>query len=134
LQPQLKKYRHTIVLDIQKNLEINSYPGVFSQIITNLIINSITHGFENIEKGEIEINIKTEKKILFLIYSDNGNGISKENLKKIFEPFFTTKRGKGGSGLGLNIVYNLVTQKLGGKIDCTSTPGQGTTFMIKLPL
>jgi signal transduction histidine kinase len=115
-------------------LELDSDPGAFSQIVSNLGVNSLIHGFENKEQGEIMIDISRENDTVVLKYSDNGKGIEKDHLAKIFDPFFTTKRGKGGSGLGMNIVYRLVTQKLNGHITCESTLGVEITFIIQIPL
>ncbi|BBE31195.1 hypothetical protein OSSY52_13360 [Tepiditoga spiralis] len=129
------KYKHKnikINIDIDDKIFINSYPGLFSQIITNFVINSILHGFEKRNSGVINIFAERKGNKLKLIYEDNGIGIKKENMKKIFEPFYTTKRGKGGSGLGLNIVYNIVTQKFNGNITCESN--NGTKFIIFIPL
>jgi signal transduction histidine kinase/purine-cytosine permease-like protein len=114
-------------------LTLSSYPGAFSQIVTNLVINSLLHAYEPNDCGLITLNFRQVEKQLIFEYADTGKGILPEHLSKIFEPFFTTKRGQGGSGLGLHIVYNLVTQKLGGTIHCESQPGQGTKFIIKLP-
>jgi signal transduction histidine kinase len=97
-------------------------------------VNSLIHGFENTDQGEIVIDISRENDTVVLKYSDNGKGIEKDHLAKIFDPFFTTKRGKGGSGIGMNIVYKLVTQKLNGHIKCASTPGIGTLFTIQIPI
>ena len=134
LQNQLKKKSHQIVIHIDEEIFINSYPGTFSQIITNLIQNSLIHGFEEIDYGKITIDLFVEDNSLILIYSDNGKGIPKENLQKIFTPFFTTKRGKGGSGLGLHIIYNLVTTKLHGNIKCETAKNEGIKFKIWIPL
>lgn len=134
LQPQLKKTRHEIDLIGPDDLELNSHPGAFSQILTNLVMNSLIHGFEGVEKGHISIEVEpTADGQVRLCYSDNGVGIPRDALKRVFEPFFSTRRGQGGSGLGLHIVYNLVTQTLGGHINCTSVPGQDTRFEILLP-
>lgn len=135
LKPRLKKNAHSIEIEADDMIEIESYPGDLSQVITNLIINSVVHGFdENKKNGIIKIRAVRENENLMIIYSDDGMGIPEENLSKIFNPFFTTKRGTGGSGLGLNIVYNIVTQKLGGTIECRSTVDIGTTFIITLPV
>jgi signal transduction histidine kinase len=85
------------------------------------------------DAGHLVFGFKQEGEQIILEYSDDGKGIPKENLSKIFDPFFTTKRGQGGSGLGLHIVYNLITQKLNGTIECESQVGTGTKFIIKLP-
>jgi len=133
LKPKLKPTNHAITVECPKDLRIHSYPGIFSQIFTNLIMNSLIHGFETIQNGRIWIRITQDSDTLYVIYNDNGKGIPEEHLKKLFDLFFTTRHGQGGSGLGLNIIYNLVTQKLGGKIFCESTVGEGTTFNIHIP-
>jgi signal transduction histidine kinase len=132
LQPKLNNTKHNIILDCPDNLVIYSYPGSFSQVMTNLITNTLLHAFDGIEAGTIKIKCMREEDKLLLIYSDNGVGIEKETLPKIFDPFFTTKRSKGGSGLGLSVVYNIVTQKLNGKITCESVPGELTTFTVTI--
>jgi len=132
LNTKIKKYGHEIFVELDSNLRLKSYPGVFSQILTNLIMNSIHHGYEHGITGKLTIKGELTDKHFFLKYFDDGKGISNENLKKIFDPFFTTKRNQGGSGLGLNIVYNLVTGKLNGQIDCFSEPDKGTKFVITL--
>ncbi|MBF0152544.1 MAG: CHASE domain-containing protein [Magnetococcales bacterium] len=134
LAPRLKKTRHVIDVQCSVDLAIVSYPGVLSQILTNLINNSLLHGFESQDEGLITIQVESDGKHVLLNYSDSGKGMNEETSRKIFDPFFTTKRGQGGSGLGMHIVYNLVTQTLQGTIQCISTPGQGTTFRIQFPL
>ncbi|OQY56897.1 MAG: serine/threonine-protein kinase PknK [Candidatus Parabeggiatoa sp. nov. 2] len=140
LTPKLKNTSHQIVIDCDDNIVLFSYPGVFSQVLSNLIMNSLIHGFqERPAAGQITIsaprnNEKGEReKRLVLRYSDNGQGIPNEVIDKIFEPFFTTNRQGGGSGLGLHIVYNLVTHKLNGTIHCESVIGEGTTFTMEIP-
>jgi len=125
-----------IAFDIQcdDNIKIKSYPGLLSQIITNLIINSIIHAFEDSEKGIISIYVKIEDNNFKCIYKDDGKGISEENLKKIYDPFFTTNRENGGSGLGMNIIYNIITKQLNGKITCESELNVGTTFNFNFPI
>lgn len=128
LKPTMKNMKNEVILLCDSNIKIESNPGVFSQIFSNLIINSILHGFENDPDGQISIEVKQNNKELTIIYKDNGKGVDKDNLGKIFDPFFTTKRGKGGSGLGTHIIYNLVTQKLNGTIEADSVVGSGLTF------
>ena len=133
LRPTLKKTQHAINVNCPDELELYSYPGAFSQIITNLVVNSLNHGFEDKEDGEITFEVsETENNVRFR-YSDNGKGVDEQKVKRIFDPFYTTKRGSGGSGLGLHIVYNVVNQTLGGQIHCTSAAGEGITFDISLP-
>nr|WP_286207972.1 HAMP domain-containing sensor histidine kinase [Clostridium caldaquaticum] len=134
LKPKLKKTKINVKVNCDENLEVYSYPGALSQIVTNFVMNSLFHAFEQGQEGEIEFNIKREESNIIFIYSDNGKGINKNILGKIFDPFFTTKRGKGGTGLGLNIVYNIVIHKLKGTIECESEEGKGTTFKIIFPL
>jgi DNA-binding LacI/PurR family transcriptional regulator/signal transduction histidine kinase len=134
LNPKLKKTRVCIHLDCPEDLDVYSYPGGIYQIITNMVVNSIMHAFDKDEEGNIFICASIDHGMITFIFSDDGKGIPKNNLNKIFDPFFTTRRGAGGTGLGLNIIYNLVTQKYGGSITCESEVGKGTTFLIKFPL
>ena len=134
LYPRIKKTRHTVNVDVPDDLEINSYPGAFSQILTNLVMNSLLHGFEEMEEGAISITVKTEESSIILCYEDNGKGMTPTHQKKIFDPFFTTKRGSGGTGLGMHLVFNLVSKTLDGDISCTSTVDKGTFFTITIPL
>ena len=133
LYPRLKNRKISIDLEMDDKIELDSFPGAFSQIITNLVINSLTHGFDEGDKGKINIIANIGNSKLKLEYSDNGKGISPGNMDKIFEPFFTTNK-KIGTGLGMHIVYNLVTQKLNGTIECESEVDKGTSFKIEIPL
>lgn len=119
-----------ISIDCDKSIKIYACPGSFSQIITNLILNSIMHGFANKKGGDITIKVTLDNKKLKIIYTDNGKGIKEENLGKIFDPFFTTNRSNGGTGLGLNIIYNMVTSTLKGSITCKSSVDKGVEFTI----
>ncbi len=133
LGPNFKSNKVDVQLEVDEDLSITSYPGVYSQIFTNLIINSLTHAFHKEKKGTILIKVAKESQLI-LEYRDNGKGMSPEVKEKVFDPFFTTNRANGGTGLGMHIVYNLVSQSLGGTITCESIPDEGTTFMINLPL
>ncbi len=134
LRPRLKKTAITVSLNIVDDMLIYNTPGVFYQIITNLIMNSLIHAFAPEEQGEITISLEQLDEQQFILkYTDSGRGISEKNRKKIFEPFFSTNRHHGGSGLGMHIVYNLVTQKLGGKIRCQSELHKGIRFEIEFP-
>jgi signal transduction histidine kinase len=132
LYPRLKGKRVKINLDIDDRLELNSYPGAYSQILTNLVLNSLIHGFDKKKQGSIKISTRQEDDQIFFDYRDDGKGIPKQDLDRIFDPFFTTNK-KTGTGLGLHIVYNLVTQKLKGNISCSSGPGTGAGFQIRIP-
>jgi signal transduction histidine kinase len=134
LQPKLKKTKHTIRVDCPDDLLLNSFPGAFSQIISNLVMNSLLHGFEGIETGEIIFEVRQENTDILFIYKDNGKGVTDQTLGRIFDPFFTTKRSQGGSGLGMHIVHNLATRTLGGTITCESQPDCGIILTIQIPM
>ena len=134
LGPKLKRTGHVVDVVCPGDLELDSYPGAFSQIITNLVINSLHHGFAGMAAGHIEIVAQRTGKELSLRYADNGCGMSDANAKRVFEPFFTTRRGQGGSGLGLHVVYNLTTQTLRGRIECHTAPGAGVQFLMSVPI
>jgi signal transduction histidine kinase len=134
LRPALKRTKISTVISCDENLTVTTYAGAISQIVTNLVMNSINHGFDSGSEGIISMTANTEGESLLFRYSDSGKGIPAEIIAKIFDPFFTTARKTGGTGLGLHIVYNLVTQKLNGTISVESAPGQGTTFLIRVPL
>jgi len=134
LAPQIKYTPHQVVVQGDAEIVIQSYPGALSQIVTNLVMNSLTHAYHGVEKaGHLQFDLLQDHDQVIIIYSDDGEGIPKENLPRIFEPFFTTARDMGGSGLGLHITYNLITQNLKGSILCKSEVGIGTKFIITLP-
>ncbi|HEX3046379.1 MAG TPA: HAMP domain-containing sensor histidine kinase [Bacillota bacterium] len=134
LKPALKKTDLTIEVKCSDGLELLSFPGVFYQIITNFVMNSAIHGYDKGQKGHVVIEVSVKNKQAMLRYVDDGKGISPELMGKIFDPFVTTRRGQGGTGLGLNIVYNLVTQKLNGSIKCESKAGKGAAFTVTFPI
>lgn len=134
LKNVLRQSSHKININCNDDILINSYPGAYSQIITNLIINSINHAFTKENSGEININIDQEENRIFINYNDNGKGINEEDLSKIFDPFFTTSREHGGTGLGLPIVYNIITTIFKGNVECTSILGEGVEFNIVLEI
>lgn len=133
IQPAYKKTKHKVVLTGDDSISVISAPGALSQVFTNLVMNSLKHGFEGIEQGTMTIDVHKSGSGVEIVYSDDGVGMTPEVVQKIYDPFFTTKRGMGGSGLGMNIVYNLVTRTLGGEIRCESSPGKGAKFYINLP-
>ena len=133
MNPRLKKTRLEVMVDCGEELEIDGYPGAFSQIITNLVMNSLIHAFDPDESGKIGIVVTSAEQNVQIVFFDNGRGIAADHLPKIFDPFFTTKRGCGGTGLGLSVIYNIVVQKFGGTIVCDSHPGLGTVFTIQFP-
>jgi signal transduction histidine kinase len=133
LSPKLRKLAHEVGVDCPPDINVRSYPSALYQVVSNLVVNSITHGFDDGRKGRIEISVCQYPDHLALVYSDNGRGIPADSLPQIFNPFYTTKRGQGGTGLGLYIAYTLIN-KLHGSISCASEPGAGAVFTIKLPL
>ncbi len=134
LQPRLKKHKHIINIQAPEQLSIMSYPGSFYQIFSNLILNSLIHGFSAMEQGVIDIKISYDKHRLAIVYTDNGKGMTEDVLMKVFEPFATTMRNRGGTGLGAHIIYNIITQQLQGKINCESHLNNGVRFDINIPV
>ncbi|WP_158084406.1 sensor histidine kinase [Marispirochaeta aestuarii] len=135
LSPLFKRSTVSLTLDVDPEIRMNSYPGPLSQVLMNLVNNALVHAFEDSPEGEIRFSahMGTDGYVKLAVV-DNGCGIEPEVLPQIFDPFFTTKLGKGGSGLGLHIVYSLVTGILGGSIRVISEPGQGTSVNISLPV
>ena len=135
LRPRLKKVTHTIHIECNESLNVVSKAGPINQILINLIMNSLIHAFEGVENGQIDIIAAlTDDKKLKIIYRDNGSGIPTSIKKRIFDPFVTTKRGQGGSGLGMHLVFNLVTQALDGNIKLESEPDKGVEFTLSFPV
>lgn len=133
LSARIRKGNHHVEILCDNAVEMVSYPGAFSQIVTNLIMNSLQHGFRDRVGGHITLEVIEGGDRVLLLYKDDGVGIPARYISQVYEPFFTTDREKGGSGLGLNIVHQLVTEKLGGTINLTSTEGRGVFFEIELP-
>ncbi|MCH8536633.1 MAG: sensor histidine kinase [Alkalimonas sp.] len=133
LQPHFKKTKHQVEINCPADLQLTCPAGAISQIFTNLLMNSLIHGFEGVEQGEIRITVVDDQNYVDIRYSDNGKGLTEEQLEKLFHPFFTTKRELGGSGLGTHITYNLVRQTLKGSIEVQSKPGEGLHYHIRFP-
>jgi signal transduction histidine kinase len=131
-----KSRRDSLALDeMPADIILDSYPGAYGQVLTNLIFNAVTHGFTDRPGGHILIKARRlGEEQVEITFSDDGSGIPEEVQRQVFNPFFTTKRGQGSTGLGLYIVHNLVTQQLGGRITLVSAPGKGTTICMTLPL
>ncbi|MBF9017069.1 MULTISPECIES: sensor histidine kinase [unclassified Oceanispirochaeta] len=135
LQPLIKRTPIKIVRNFQMGIDMNSYPGILGQIITNLITNAVEHGFNGKYKGEIFLFSEQESPDEVLIrVQDNGRGMSESVCRKIFEPFYTTRQGHGGTGLGLSIAFNGARQVLGGSLEAESELGKGSTFTLRLPV
>ncbi len=133
LHPKFQGFNIEVVNDCAQDINILIMPGVIYQILSNLIVNSLVHAYLPGQTGTIRISAIREGTDIVLIYSDDGKGMSESDVKRIFDPFFTTRRGQGGSGLGMNIVYNLIHDALQGQIDIKSAPEQGVLFTIKFP-
>jgi len=129
----LRKGNHNINLEYDEAIEMYSYPGAITQVVSHLIMNTLEHGFTDITEGQINIRMKRDGKNATIIYEDNGAGMNSKLVQRIFEPFFTTKLGTGSSGLGLNVVYNLVTGVLHGKVTAESNINNGLKLTFTLP-
>jgi signal transduction histidine kinase len=134
LRPVLKKAPISLSVEVPDGLVIDGYPGSYGQILTNLFLNAANHAFPGGRAGTISISAKPRgSDDVEIIFADNGAGMTPDVQRQAFDPFFTTRRNEGGTGLGLHIVYNLVTQQLGGRMMLESRLGQGTTFRIIMP-
>ena len=134
LKPVLKRAPIELTVDVPEGLGINGYPGSYGQILTNLFLNAVNHAFSDGRSGTITISARPRgHDDVEIIFADNGAGMTPDVQRQAFDPFFTTRRNEGGTGLGLHIVYNLVTQQLGGRMMLESRLGQGTTFRIIMP-
>ncbi len=133
LHHMVRKGGHQVKVDVPAELELDSYPGALQQLITNWVSNSVIHGFEGQQGKTISLKAHEQGAEVWLEYRDDGKGMSEEHVNRAFEPFFTTRMGRGGSGLGLYIAYNLVTGPLGGRIALESEPNKGVRFEVVLP-
>ncbi|MGM9513022.1 sensor histidine kinase [Roseateles sp. DB2] len=134
VEPSFKHTPFKIVTDLTRDLEMSSYPGALGQVLTNLLMNALVHGFEGRDEGLVRVSCRPHgHDQVELVVEDDGRGMDASVVRKIFDPFFTTKLGKGGSGLGMHIVHNIVTNVLGGQIEVQSTPGQGSRMTMLMP-
>jgi signal transduction histidine kinase len=130
----VKKRNLTLNVDCQSNLTMNSYPGSFGQVLTNLFLNSVMHAFPDREQGTVDIKVRASgEDAIEVLFSDDGRGMSASTRRQAFDPFFTTRRDLGCTGLGLHIVHNIVTNGLGGRLSLESEPDEGTRFQLILP-
>lgn len=136
LRPKLKHSQIELLTRIELAQDLDGYPGALGQLLTNLVLNAQIHAFTGVGKPQIRIEAHglADGSHFELQVSDNGVGMNEEVRRRAFDPFFTTKMGQGGTGLGLNIVYNIATGVLGGQVELHSAPGQGTRFLFRLPL
>lgn len=133
LKPKLKRSPVAVHVDCPSGLTMDTFPGALSQVITNLVMNALLHAFEGRSNGTVSITARSEGEDVLLEVVDDGIGMNEADLKHYFDPFFTTKRGSGGTGLGANIVFNQVTNVLGGSIRASSIPGSGLRVSMRLP-
>lgn len=134
LRPTLRRLPVTLQVGVPAGIVLDSYPGPYGQVVTNLFINALTHAFPDGRTGTLAIEATTDGQTVEIRFRDDGVGMTAEVKRQAFDPFFTTRRGAGGTGLGLNIVANIVTRRLGGRIFLDTELGQGSTFRIVLPL
>ncbi|MCW8887330.1 MAG: ATP-binding protein [Motiliproteus sp.] len=134
MSPRLKRGKCQVNLSVPDNIEMDSFPGDFSQILMNLMVNSLVHGYREQPGGKIDIAIKRNGSELDIEYQDHGRGLTEEASQRLFEPFFTTNRERGGTGLGMAIIHNLISHRLGGSIQLTSKVGEGIRFKIITPV
>lgn len=133
LSPKFKHKDLQIFIVCPDDLKCLNYPGALSQIVSNLVTNSLLHGFPDDRSGTIQLTVKKSPKGIELVYKDDGVGIPPEHINHVFDPFFTTRKNHGSTGLGLHIIYNLVTQSMDGSIVLNSNPGEGVRFTIQIP-
>jgi len=139
LSPQIRRVRHQVGLSIEPGIDIDGFPGIFAQVLTNLVMNSLMHAYPDGRSGTLTIRARRVPggadgpDWVEMDYCDDGTGIPRELWSRIFEPFFTTRRGSGGSGLGLHLVYNIVTAGMGGGLEVGDTPGGGARFTLRFP-
>jgi PAS domain S-box-containing protein len=134
LRPGLRKHRLTLSVDCEPNLTMNSYPGPYGQVLTNLFLNSVAHAFPDGRAGTVDIKVRAAgTDHVEIVFADDGCGMSLDVRRRAFDPFFTTRRDQGGTGLGLHIVYSIVTNRLGGRLDLDSELGRGTRVHMVLP-
>ena len=133
LRPKFRKTGISVEYSCPEEISMDSYPGLLTQVLTNLITNALRHGYDEGTTGRIDLRARKENEWVIIECANDGKLIPPEHLAKIFEPFFTTKRSDGGTGLGLNIVFNIVTQRLGGTIRVRSDIAGGTCFTVRIP-
>jgi signal transduction histidine kinase len=134
LEPMYKNTPFKLEIDVPQGIVMDSYPGALGQLITNFVSNALQHGFEGRTTGTMKLWVQPiDHDQTALHFTDDGQGMSENTRNRVFDPFFTTKLGQGGSGLGMNIVYNIVREIMGGHIDITSSVGAGTHITVELP-
>jgi len=134
VEPGFKRTPFSVETRLDDGLMIDSYPGRLGQVVTNLVMNALVHGLDGMDKGTVRVSCtRVNPTLIELRVDDDGRGMDEDVRRRIFDPFFTTKLGKGGSGLGMHIVHNIVCNILGGQIEVLSSPGQGAHMVMRLP-
>lgn len=134
LGPLYRRTPHRVMVLVKAEVEVTTFVGAISQVCTNLVQNALIHAFPGGRVGLVTLEVDHDRERgALIVCRDDGVGMEAAVLRRVFEPFFTTQRGRGGSGLGMHIVHNLVTDLLGGSIDVSSTPERGTEVTIRLP-
>ncbi|MCH7345014.1 ATP-binding protein [Pelomonas sp. CA6] len=134
VEPSFKHTPFRIQTELEPGLRMSSYPGALGQVLTNMLMNARVHAFEGRESGTVVVRCAAQgEDAVALVVEDDGRGMDASVVRRIFDPFFTTKLGKGGSGLGMHIVHNIVTNVLGGQVEVISAPGEGTRLVVRLP-
>jgi Amt family ammonium transporter len=133
LQPRFRGTAYRLVVDCPPGITIHGDPGALYRIVVNLVVNSLEHGFEDLLAGTITISASRTDAGIVIEYRDDGRGMSREQRQRLYEPFYTTRRNRGGTGLGMHIVWSNVKHALGGTISCASSPGKGTRFTVVIP-
>jgi signal transduction histidine kinase len=134
LRPVLKRLPLQLVVDVPQGIFMNSYPGSYGQVLTNLFLNAVVHAFPEGRTGTLTVRARpVGDQDVDIDVTDDGVGMTEEVRLRAFDPFFTTRRNHGGTGLGLHVIFNIVTQSLGGRLVVDSAPGRGATFRIRIP-
>lgn len=134
LSPKIREQNVNVVQNYDPDIVLYASKGAIAQVITNFVVNSLVHGLDGMPEPSIRLTTRKQGDSVLLEYTDNGKGMSDEVSKQIFDPFYTTKRGEGSSGLGMHIVYNIVTHTLGGTISCKSEKNKGVCFTLLFPI
>src|SRR5713101_3870078 len=133
LRPVLKKSQIALTVDVPPGILMDRYPSAYGQVLTNLFLNSVIHAFPDGRAGSVIVEARQLRDDVDIFVFDDGVGMSEETQRRALDPFFTTRRNEGGTGLGLHIIFNLVTQQLGGRLTFESRLGWGTRFRINIP-
>lgn len=134
LSAELRRSGHAVEVSVPREIELDTYPGALSQVLTNLIVNGLTHAYPSGRTGWLRLDAtRVGAGAVRIVVADGGVGIAEQDRARVFEPFYRASRGPGGPGLGLHIAYNLVTETLEGRLTCVSSPEAGAAFCLEIP-